>query len=74
MKEQFHCAIYLLYAPNDHQGRLQVWNQVRSMKIYIHVPLLLIGDFNEVLVSSERRGAVQNTASMRDLQKLVQDL
>ncbi|KAJ8432035.1 hypothetical protein Cgig2_026738 [Carnegiea gigantea] len=31
-------------------------------------------DFNEVLVSLERRGAVQNTSRMRDLQKLIHDL
>jgi len=33
-----------------------------------------MGDLNEVLHPSERRGAMQMTSSMRELQDLVQDL
>ncbi|KAJ8438798.1 hypothetical protein Cgig2_023832 [Carnegiea gigantea] len=74
LKEQFQCAICLIYAPNDPQGRVQVWNQLRTMKACSVMPLILLGDFNEVLKPSERKGLLHTTASMRDLQELVQDL
>jgi len=74
LREQFQCAICLVDAPNDQGDRLQVWNQLRSLRASINLPLLLLGDFNEVFDFSEKRGVVHNTASMRDIKELVQDL
>ena len=51
-----------------------MWNQLRSLRASINLPLLLLGDFNELLDFSERRGVVHNTVSMRDMKELVQDL
>jgi len=52
---QTHCAICLIYAPSDHQERLQVWDQLRSIKSLAEAPCIIMGDFNEVLHPIERR-------------------
>jgi len=55
--EDFECAVCVVYGPNDQNQRLEMWNQLRILKPNIHPPLLLMGDFNEVLHPSERRHA-----------------
>ena len=73
-QEWFPCTICVVYAPNDQHERLDVWNQLRAIKKNLAVPLLLMGDFNEVLSPEERRGASDITSGMRDLRQCVQDL
>jgi len=64
----------MVYAPNDQRGRLNLWNQLREMKRSCNVPLLLMGDFNEVLCPQERRGASMTTSGMREMALFIQDL
>jgi len=63
-----------VYAPNDQQERLNVWNQLRALKENLEVPMLLMGDFNEVLRPEERRGATDITSGMMEFRQCVQDL
>ena len=46
----------------------------KSLKASVTAPLLLMGDFNEILHPRERRGASEVTRSMREFQELIQDL
>ena len=71
---QTQCAIWLVYAPSDHQGRLQLWNQLRSVKSNIDTPCIFMGDFNEVLHPDERRGAISLSQGMREFQNFIMDL
>ena len=73
-QKNFQCNICMVYAPNDQRGRLNVWNQLREMKRSCNVPLLLMGDFNEVLCPQERRGASMTTLGMREMALFIQDL
>ena len=68
------CAICLVYAPSEHQNRLKVWDQLRGIRAFTAVPLILLGDFNEVLSPQERRGGKEMTQGMYELQNLFQDL
>ena len=47
---------------------------IESTKRTVKVPILLMGDFNEVLTPAKRRGAALTTLSMRQLRDLVFDL
>jgi len=67
IKHQFKCAVCVLYAPNGQSERMHVWNQIRLLKLRIEVPLMIMGDFNEVLSIHERRGASELSQGMRDL-------
>jgi len=63
-----------VYAPNDQGGRRLVWDQLRNLRHKLRLPLLMVGDFNEVVRMEERKGAKQFTTSMRDLSEFIQDL
>ena len=73
-QEKLQCAFCLVYAPNSQQERLLVWNQLRAIKVSMNIPWVVMGDFNEVLYLSERRGAELITQGMRDFQNFVLDL
>ena len=68
------CAFCLVYAPNNQQERLMVWNQLRTIKEGMVIPWVVMGDFNEVLYPHERRGAEVITQGMRDFQDFTLDL
>ena len=72
--DDFRSAVCVVYAPNDQRGRRSVWNQLRDLKHHLKLPLVLMGDFNEVISLEERKGAEQFTPSMRELGEFFQDL
>ena len=74
LESQTQCAICLIYAPSDHQGRKHLWDQLRSVKSSIEAPCILMGDFNEVLDPAERRGSLNTSQGMRDFQDFIMDL
>jgi len=73
-QDEFSCAICVIYAPNNQRDRLQMWNTLREFKQQLGLPLILMGDFNEVLKLEERRNSSQVTVGMRELGDFVQDL
>jgi len=68
------CALCVVYAPTDHNERMKTWDQLRYMKAIVGVPCIIMGDFNEVMEPSERKGAAGYTTGMRELQNLLLDL
>ena len=47
---------------------------MREFEQHLRIPLILMGDFNEVVNMEERRNSTQVTIGMRDLGDLIQDL
>jgi len=70
----FTCAVCVVYAPNDQRDRREVWQKLRELKQHLTIPMLLMGDFNEVVSPAERRNTTQVTRSMKELGDLIQDL
>ena len=64
----------LVYSLHNRGDRLQLWDEIRTLKEYLSSPLLIIGDFNEVLSIEERKGGLICHSSMEDFAALVQDL
>ena len=58
LQEHFRCVVCFLYAPNDQGDRLQTWNQLRSLKAYLNLPPLLMGDFNGRSKSNRKEGSI----------------
>lgn len=62
----FHVGLILVYAPNDRSGRNSLWGELKALKETATSPLLVIGDFNEVILPEERKGHSIATTSMGD--------
>ena len=71
---QVTCVFCLVYAPSTHLKRMEVWDQLRLVKLRFDLPWILMGDFNKVMCPEERRGASEMTQGMRELQNLVYDM
>jgi len=74
VQEGFVCAICVLYAPNNQHERLELWNILRALRQHLSIPLILMGDFNEVVNLEERKNATHVTTSMKELRDFIQDL
>ena len=74
IQDGFPCAICVVYAPNTARDRLQLWNNLRQFKQQLELPLIMMGDFNEVVHLEERRNLTQLTVGMREFGDFIQDL
>ncbi|XP_074299016.1 uncharacterized protein LOC141630021 [Silene latifolia] len=68
---QFHLT--MVYAFNELQERKLLWEKLSLFKRQIHGVWVICGDFNTVLVPSERLGGNSTTEEMEDLKNCVDD-
>lgn len=64
--KDFLVSILLVYGPNDRSGRATLWDELLALKAGIGSPMLVLGDFNEVLIPQERKGSSSISASITD--------
>lgn len=60
----FGCAIVVIYAWHSHSERAGLWQELINVKNNIDCPMMVIGDFNEILTLEERKGGDGNLRSM----------
>ncbi|XP_074265375.1 uncharacterized protein LOC141587805 [Silene latifolia] len=65
----FHCL--MVYAFNDMYGRKALWSKLCAYNKEIKGPWVICGDFNTVLVPSERLGGNSTYEEMDDFQQCV---
>jgi len=73
-QDSFSCALCVVYAPNTQRDRLQLWNDLRQLKQQLGLPLIMMGDFNEVVKLEERRNSTRMTVGMREFDEFIQDM
>lgn len=72
-QERFFCSF--IYAYNDSNQRVELWNQLQSIRENIDIPWILMGDFNAVLLQNERfRIAGDAAVDIRELQMITGNL
>ena len=62
----FRCVILVVYAPNTRSNRRLLWEDLLALRDLISVPMLAMGDFNEVFIANERKGGVGCTRSTEE--------
>ena len=70
----FECCVGVIYGHNDRLGRLAMFDEIKAKVVNINKPILLMGDFNVILHSGERTGAVTCARSMRHFSKWINEL
>ncbi|OMP03932.1 reverse transcriptase [Corchorus capsularis] len=70
----FHCAIVNVYALNDEEGRVLLWNELKDLKEQFDLPRIIGGDFNAVLHTKERQGRDENSLGTRSFTDFTNDL
>lgn len=73
-EKKVHVSILLIYAPNDRRGRMELWDQLRSIKASSSFSLMIMCDVNEVLLPEDRKGHSTVTANMEDFRFWVNDM
>lgn len=67
-------AFVFVYGPNNAEGRLKLLNEILDLKQGITHPIMILGDFNEILKPEERKGNTLLSASIRDFQRWQADM
>lgn len=65
-EKNFLARVVLVYGPNDREGRKNLWVELMDLKQEIDAPIMVLGDFNEVLIPEERKGGTTMSASIRE--------
>nr|GEZ22392.1 RNA-directed DNA polymerase, eukaryota [Tanacetum cinerariifolium] len=68
-----HCFMINVYAPQDANNKILLWNEIRDFMNNNKGLHLLFGDFNEVIFSSDRIGTVFNPSSANSFNQLIRD-
>ena len=55
-------------------NKVQLWKELLEMKANSIFPLLLMGDFNEVRISEEKKGCTNVTSNMADFDMWINDM
>ena len=61
----------MVYGPHERVEKVQFWQELKELKARVVMPLLFIGDFNEVLQPNERKGGYVVSNNIRDFREWV---
>lgn len=67
-KKNILVSFVLVYGPNDRLGINPVWRELIQLKQEVLDPMMVLGDFIEILKHEERKGNNIMLAGMRDFQ------
>ncbi|XP_062096274.1 uncharacterized protein LOC133802055 [Humulus lupulus] len=68
-KERF--SITILYGFNEDSKRMQLWEDLKEVSAQVQGPWLLVGDFNDILLSNERFGRRSTKAPTQEFRDCV---
>ncbi|XP_057545914.1 uncharacterized protein LOC130824909 [Amaranthus tricolor] len=70
----FECCIGVVYGPNNRIDRKSVFDELKTAVLGINKPTLLLGDFNVILHSWERRGTFRCDLSSTEFSEWIREL
>ena len=70
----FHCIIVNIYNPCSIEGRAEVWESITEFWKLSNLPILIIGDFNEVLSPHERGSQNVSQEGVADFSNFIQSV
>ncbi|XP_020969223.1 uncharacterized protein LOC107621162 [Arachis ipaensis] len=74
IKNNYNCAIFLVYGAHNRDAKLQVWEELSYMAGLCQVSNCYMGDFNEIMHVEERQGTDVLPRSAEEFRSWVQDM
>lgn len=75
MKEyDWRCSIAIIYGGHSADEQIQIYSEFNHTKTELTSPMMLMGDFNQILQISERREMVHETQGMRAFKNWLDSL
>ena len=65
---QMEICIGVVYGLYDAQDKRRIWQELIEVKENVEVPMMMMGDFNEIRYPHERKGCEEYSRSMRDFE------
>ena len=70
----FKCAICILDGAHSREEKLKMWEELRELKSKVGVPVVFMGNFNEILKPKEQKGNVRLSSTSGDFRQSVEDM
>ena len=67
-------AIIVVYGYHDMNMKRRLWQEILDVKNMVNVPILVMGDFNEIRFPAERKGCSTMTTSMKAFDEWINNL
>ncbi|XP_057249207.1 uncharacterized protein LOC130590678 [Beta vulgaris subsp. vulgaris] len=74
VRENFQCLLINIYNSCDASTRSDTWNHIEDFCRNSHLPLLIAGDFNEVLSSQDRGSRIIDETSAGKFRQFITNL
>ena len=74
IRHNFECCVGVIYGHNDRTGKLALFEVLKEKVATINKPILLMGDFNVVLLAGERIKSFRCDRSMREFLEWIMDM
>ncbi|XP_015948914.1 uncharacterized protein LOC107473841 [Arachis duranensis] len=74
VKNNYSCAIFLVYGAHNRDAKLQVWEEMSYMVGLCQVPSCYMEDFNEIVHVEERQGTDVLPRSAEEFRSWIQDM
>lgn len=71
---QFIRAFILIYGYHYTEGKRRIWEQLQQLKLSVVVPIIILGDFNEIRKPEERKGCTVQSRNMVEFDELINDM
>ena len=67
-------TIVLVYRPHIPAEKRMLWEEISQLQINMGVPMIVMGDFNEIRCPEERRGCLTMFTSMSDFDEWINNM
>lgn len=74
IEHEFVCSIILVYGPHDKEEQRSLWDELCAFGGNVMGPLLVMGDFNEVINQEEHKRGRVLSQNIRDFIDWVQNM
>ena len=71
---KIHTAIVLVYGPHVAIEKRKMWDEILELRTNMGVPMIVMGDFNEIRCPEERRGCLTMSRSMSNFDEWINNL
>ncbi|XP_061983093.1 uncharacterized protein LOC133702794 [Populus nigra] len=73
VNSSFNCMIIGVYAASSVQDRVKLWEDITTLKFAFNLPMVVIGDFNEILHAHERSSGYINHSGSAAFRNFLSD-
>lgn len=71
---QMEGIVGVAYGYHDAVDKRRMWKELVDKRLELNIPILMMGDFNEIRKPQERKGCISTTRNMEEFEEWISDM